>query len=215
MPSRRKPQQHECPVPLHLFNLSSWKLLLHRRRIIDEIRLAQAYRQNSPPRNGLLQSSRKRRDLRKLRHSFPSKNRKGAAPLRPMSASCKKFYRAALIRETSTRLTGHGPRITSYDNSDTPDGPESPPDSSSAPPASPAPPSPIGRHVPPPPTPVRSPLQYPARSRDSPLPSRRANRKSLRAARSQILRPSAADNSIFPPARPKSAFPPAARPYPA
>src|SRR5260370_19181227 len=116
MPSRRKPQQHEFPVPLHLFNLSSRKLLLQRRRIIDEIRLAQAYRQNSPPRNGLLQSSRNRLDLRKLRHSFPSQNRKGAAPLRPMSASYKKFYRATLIRETSTRLTAHAPHITSYPN---------------------------------------------------------------------------------------------------
>jgi hypothetical protein len=69
IPTRGKPQQHEFPIPLYRLDLSSRKVLLDGRRIIDEIRLPQPHRQNSPPRNGLLQSPRNSLNLRKLWHT--------------------------------------------------------------------------------------------------------------------------------------------------
>src|SRR5580765_5453360 len=94
IPSRRQPQQHELAIPLHSFNLSTRKLLLQYRWIIDEIRLPQPHRHNAPPNDRLLQPPRHRLHFRKFRHNFVPKGR-GAAPLRPMSTSSKNSTRVS------------------------------------------------------------------------------------------------------------------------
>src|ERR1700730_14887531 len=96
--TRRKPQQHEFPIPLHFFDVSSRKVLLHRRRIIDEIRFPQPYRQNPPPRNGPLQSPRNSLNLRELRHK-PVTKIVGAPHRRPPSSQVLKNSTPPIARE--------------------------------------------------------------------------------------------------------------------
>jgi len=69
LPGGGESEQHEFSVALDRFDLSSGKMLLKRRRIIDKVSFAQHDGQNAAADDALLQSARDGLDLGEFRHS--------------------------------------------------------------------------------------------------------------------------------------------------
>ena len=94
---RAQPQQQKFPVALHCNDFSPRQLLLHRRRIVDEIRLPQRDAQDLPSRNRALQPTRYSLDFRQFRHILRARSTYHI----PSSAT---FTRATVFRlEVSVR----------------------------------------------------------------------------------------------------------------